>query len=162
MEQDRRFRNKSMHLWVPYFLQSEVAQSCLTLCDPMDCGLQGSSIHGILQARILEWVAISFSRGSSQPGSPALEADTLMSEPPGKPRSKPLFWLSALYLNLSSFLHFISRIIKYVFFCVQLLSPSIMPWDSFMLLPVAEVLCFFQFLCDIPLHEYNTIYPFYW
>ena len=38
-----------------------VAQSCLTLCDPMDCSLPGSSIHGILQARILEWIAISFS-----------------------------------------------------------------------------------------------------
>ena len=38
-----------------------VAQSCLTLCDPMDCSLLGSSVHGILQARILEWVAISFS-----------------------------------------------------------------------------------------------------
>ena len=47
--------------------ESEVAQSCLTLCDPMDCSPPGSSIHGILQARILEWVAISFSRGSSQP-----------------------------------------------------------------------------------------------
>ena len=44
---------------------SEVAQSCLTLCDPMDCSWPGSSHHGILQARILEWVAISFSRGSS-------------------------------------------------------------------------------------------------
>ena len=38
------------------------------LCNPMDCSLTGSSIHGIFQARILEWVAISFSRGSSQPG----------------------------------------------------------------------------------------------
>ena len=38
-----------------------VAQSCLTLCDPMDCSPQGSSAHGILQARILEWVAIPFS-----------------------------------------------------------------------------------------------------
>ena len=47
--------------------ESEGAQSCLTLCNPMDCSLPGSSIHGILQARILEWVAISFSRGSSQP-----------------------------------------------------------------------------------------------
>ena len=37
----------------------------------MDCGLQDSSVHGILQARILEWVAISFSRGSSQPRNPA-------------------------------------------------------------------------------------------
>ena len=45
----------------------EVAQSCPTLCDPMDCSLSGSSIHGIFQARVLEWIAISFSRGSSQP-----------------------------------------------------------------------------------------------
>ena len=46
--------------------ESEVAQSCPTLCDPVDCSLPGSSVHGICQARILEWVAISFSRGSSQ------------------------------------------------------------------------------------------------
>ena len=46
--------------------QSEVAQSCPTLCNPVDCNLPGSSIHGILQARILERVAISFSRGSSR------------------------------------------------------------------------------------------------
>ena len=48
--------------------ESEVAQSCPTLCDPMDCSLQGSSVHGILQARIPEWVTISFSRGSSWSG----------------------------------------------------------------------------------------------
>ena len=42
-----------------------VTQSCPTLCKPMDCNLPGSSVHGILQARILEWVAIPFSRGSS-------------------------------------------------------------------------------------------------
>ena len=42
-------------------------QSCLTLCDPMDCNLPGSSVHGILQARMLEWVAMPFSRGSFQP-----------------------------------------------------------------------------------------------
>ena len=41
--------------------ESEVAQSCPTLCNPVDCSLPGSSIHGILQARVLEWVAISFS-----------------------------------------------------------------------------------------------------
>ena len=46
---------------------SEVAQSCPTLCDPIVCSLWGSSVHGISQARILEWVAISFSRGSSWP-----------------------------------------------------------------------------------------------
>ena len=44
-----------------------VAQSCLSLCDPMDCSPTGFSVHGILQARILEWVAIPFSRGSSWP-----------------------------------------------------------------------------------------------
>ena len=44
-----------------------VTQLHPTLCDPMDCSLPGYSVHGILQARILEWVAISFSRGSSQP-----------------------------------------------------------------------------------------------
>ena len=50
-----------------------VAQSCLTLCNPMDCSLPGSSVHGILQARILEWVAMPSSRG-------------IPSEPPGKSR----------------------------------------------------------------------------
>ena len=43
--------------------ESEVAQSCLTLSDRMDCSLPGSSIHGILQARVLEWGAIAFSGG---------------------------------------------------------------------------------------------------
>ena len=42
-------------------------QSCLTLCDPMDCSPPGSFVHRILQARILEWVAMPFSRGSSRP-----------------------------------------------------------------------------------------------
>ena len=46
---------------------SEDAQSCLTLCDPMDVSLPGSSVHGIFQARVLGWVAVSFSRGSSRP-----------------------------------------------------------------------------------------------
>ena len=47
--------------------ESDVAQSFLTPCDPMDCSLWGFSIHGIFQARVREWVAISFSRGSTQP-----------------------------------------------------------------------------------------------
>ena len=62
-----------------------VSQSCLTLCDHTDCSLPGSSVLGILQARVLEWIAILFSRGSSQPGvgpgPPALQADFLPSEP---------------------------------------------------------------------------------
>ena len=45
-------------------VKSEVAQSCPTLCDPMDCSLPGFSIHGIFQARVLEWVAVPFSQGS--------------------------------------------------------------------------------------------------
>ena len=47
--------------------ESEVTQSCLTLSDPMDCSLPGSSVRGIFQARVVEWVAISFSKESSQP-----------------------------------------------------------------------------------------------
>ena len=47
--------------------ESEIAQSCPTLCDPMDCSLPGFSFHGIFQARVLKWVAISFSRGFSWP-----------------------------------------------------------------------------------------------
>ena len=50
-----------------YQSESEVAQLCSTLCDPMGCNPPGSSVSGVLQARILEWVAICFSRGSSQP-----------------------------------------------------------------------------------------------
>ena len=46
---------------------SSVAQSCLTLCDPVDCSLPGSSVHGIFQTIVLEWIAISFSRGYSWP-----------------------------------------------------------------------------------------------
>ena len=53
--------------WKESESESEVTQSCPTLCNPMDCSLPGSSIHGILQAKVLEWVAISFSRGSSRP-----------------------------------------------------------------------------------------------
>ena len=63
-----------------------VTHSCPPLCDPMDYSLPGSSGHGILQARILEWVAIAFSRDlpdqGVKAGSPALQADALPSEPP--------------------------------------------------------------------------------
>ena len=71
------------------------AQSCPTLHDPKDYSLPGSSVHGILQARILEWVAIPFSRDllnpEIEPGSLALQAYSLPSEPREKAhfRSKP-------------------------------------------------------------------------
>ena len=66
-----------------------VVQSCLTVCDPMDCSSPGFSVHGIHQIRILEWVAIPSSRDlhnpGIEPGSPTLQDDSLLSEPPGKP-----------------------------------------------------------------------------
>ena len=66
-----------------------VTQSCLTFCHPMDCSPPGSSVHGISQARILEWAAISSPRGCSRPrdqtqvvSSPALASGFLTDEPP--------------------------------------------------------------------------------
>ena len=76
-----------------------VTKSCPTLCDPVDSSPPGSSVHGILQARILEWVAIPFSRESFnpgiEPGSPTLQADSLPSEPP-----KPLLLVAYLVFKL--------------------------------------------------------------
>ena len=67
-------------------LEREVAQLCLTLCYPVEYSPPGFSVYGIFQARILEWVGISFSRDLPNPGiqprSPALQADGLTSEPP--------------------------------------------------------------------------------
>ena len=63
------------------------SQSHQTLCDPY-CSLPGFSVHGILQARVLKWIGIFFSRDfpdpGIEPGSPTLQADSLPSEPPGK------------------------------------------------------------------------------
>ena len=67
-----------------------VAQSCPTLCDPTDCSPPDFSVHIILQARILEWVASPSPRDIPNPGikprSPALQADSLLSKPPGSPK----------------------------------------------------------------------------
>ena len=57
----RNIFNPIYHESYPFLSESEVAQSCPTLCDPVYCSLPGSSVHGILQARILKWVTISFS-----------------------------------------------------------------------------------------------------
>ena len=61
-----------------------VTQLCPTLCDCMDCGLPDSSVHGIPQARILEWAAIPFSNPGIESRFLTLQADSLSSEPPGK------------------------------------------------------------------------------
>ena len=86
-----------------YESESEVVQSCPNLCSPMDCSLPGSSAHGIFQARILEWVAISFSRGSSQPRdrthSPPFQAEALTSEPAGNPHRVTKSWIKLKRLS---------------------------------------------------------------
>ena len=95
-------RDPWKHWW------SEVAQLCLTLCDPMDCSLPGSSVHGF-QARILEWVPISFSRGSSPPRDWTQVShiagrffDSLPAETPGKAKNtgeNNLFLLQWIFLT---------------------------------------------------------------
>ena len=70
-------------------MHAQSLQLCPTICDTMDDNPQGSSVHGILQARILEWVAISFSGNLPNPmhrtlGSPALADGSFTNEPPGK------------------------------------------------------------------------------
>ena len=76
-----------------------VAKSCPTLCDLMDYSPQGPSVHGILQARILEWVAIHDPR--IKPMSPALQEDSLPSEAPGKPShgSKQYYFSSKFWFK---------------------------------------------------------------
>ena len=79
--------------WLPSFLFFLLlclcAQSCPTLCDTMDCSPPGFSVHGILQAKILDWVAMPSSRGSSdpwiEPMSPALQVDSLLLSHGGSP-----------------------------------------------------------------------------
>ena len=80
---------KPPSLWYSVGGGGLVTESFLTLCDPTHCSPPGSSVHGISQARIVEWVALSFSRGppspGMEPGSPALRVDSLLAQPPGKP-----------------------------------------------------------------------------
>ena len=77
---ERRILLNFVHFCTVSNLCVLVTQSCLTLCDPMDCTLPGSSVHGILQARKLEWVAISF---STSPVSPVWAGRFFTTAPPG-------------------------------------------------------------------------------
>ena len=83
-----------------------VAQSCLTLCNHRDCSPPGSSVHGLLQARILEWVAFPSPGDLPDPGiepeSPSLQADSLQSESPRKSQMDWL-WIIALILTTHTF-----------------------------------------------------------
>ena len=89
-----------MHTWSLYSKEVKIlvffsstlyinlpALSCVQLCNPMDCSPPGSSVRGLLQARILEWVAIlgDLPDPGIEPVSPALQADSSLSESPGKP-----------------------------------------------------------------------------
>ena len=84
----------------------KVAQSFLTLCNPVNYSPPGFSTHGILQERTLEWVAILFSRGLSRPGikpgSLTLQADSLPSEPPGKPNKGSSWEWKQLWLKIGN------------------------------------------------------------
>ena len=120
--------------------ESEVAQSCPTLCDPVDYSPPGSSVHGILQARILEWVAISFSRGLSDPGveprSPVLQADALTSEPPG-PINNVVIVLGEQRIDLAIHVHVHVSILPQAplpFTVLFVLEPPIFPFSELLLL----------------------------
>ena len=122
-----------------------VSQSCLTLCHPMDCSLPGSSVHGILQVRMLEWVAISFSRASSWPRDACIagrlftiwatrEAQTqvvynflVAMLKNKKKRELTLIVFKLLYLkcycfNMGSILKFVNELF-YTLFCMLSLNP---------------------------------------
>ena len=80
-----------MYVLLLFTVKVKAAQSCPTLCDPTDYSLQSSSVCGILQAIVLEWIAYPFSSGFSQPriepGSSALQVNSLSAEPPEKSQS---------------------------------------------------------------------------
>ena len=90
-----------------------VAQSSLTLCSPMDCSLPGSSVHGILQARMLEWVAMPFSRVSSQLRESNLhllhllhwQESPLPLAPPGKPKSAMYIYMCIYFARIKTHKH---------------------------------------------------------
>ena len=103
-----RYRHTCDNYFLAVFLYvlHLVAQSCPTLCNPRDCSPPGSSVHGILQTRILEWVAMPSSRGSSQPRNRTqvsrLAGDSLPSEPPRSwyPIGDNLYIIGPEFINL--------------------------------------------------------------
>ena len=110
----RKYLEKQEQLLLYYIhigkVKIEVAQSCPTLCDPIDCSLPGSSVHGIFQAIVLEGIAISFSRGSSQPRARTqvsrIVEDALPSEPPGKSIQWKMGWSWLLYISYNIFISY--------------------------------------------------------
>ena len=105
------YKNLFQSLLLSFLLSTHACmlslQSCLTLSDPMDCSLPGCSVHGILQARILEWAAMPSSRGSFPPRDQTqvsrhccTAGGLFTTEPPGKPRSTGVDSLSLLHADL--------------------------------------------------------------
>ena len=114
-------------------------------CDPMNCSLPGSSVPGILQARILEWVAISFSRRSSRTRnrtrSPASQADSLLTELWGSPKSLHRYFLSYFMIFLLIFLYFFLFISCFLFGWMLFIFPpilffSLLVWRLYLLCEV--------------------------
>ena len=118
----------------------EVAQSCPTLCNPVDCSLPGSSLHGILQARILQWLPFPAPGDLPDPGieprTPSLRADSLTSEPPGKPNQTEVFFLSFFFLMWTIFNIFIEfvTILLLCYLFVRLLVLDFWPWGMWNLI----------------------------
>ena len=132
-------------------MKVKVAGLCLTLCNPMEY-----TVHGILQARILEWVSFPFSKGSSQPRSPALQAESLLAEPPEKSKNTGVGSLSLIQQSfqtqesnrgllhckwilyqlsyLGTWLDSLKRKKKLTKVRCSSISGFILPWDDFILL----------------------------
>ena len=106
---------RSKHYIFPIILSGLVSQSCPTLCDPMDGSLAGSSVHGIFQARILEWVAIFFPRGSCWPRDQTqvscIRGRFFTTEPLGKPID--------LYIFLQFYCSHAKLQMHYLFWCLS-------------------------------------------
>ena len=118
-------------------VHTQLYQSCPTLCDPMDCSNQSSSIYGISQARILEWVAISSTRDLPNPGikptpteSPALASEFYTNESPGKPNKKCVFHVKYNFIYTAWFISgdFWQNVVHWR--SEWQITPIFLPWES--------------------------------
>ena len=159
-----------------------VAQLCLTLWDPMDCSPPGSSVHGILQARILDWLAISFSRGSSRPSDwtqvSCIAGDTLPLSHQGSPiyihthththththNYTQISTWGVLSFILTSWSIIYWSILPYILTCLLLTQMMSEKWKEFINSPLPiPFLLFFIKICTMQIHVrshtcYNSDY----
>ena len=113
---------------------SEVAQSCPTLCDPMDCSLSGSSIHGVFQARVLEWIAISFSRGSSRPRNRAWVSHTAGRHLTVWATIPPTTWTVVALILLSAWIQYLAHSKCSINFTTVIISSHVLWWSLLLIL----------------------------